>query len=224
MPPNHLIIDMITFVWKVLCVVRQMRERTSFVGGLLAGCLLAYWHHTWSVPAPAPAVLHQPTLQYAAESPPPPPMPPPPRRLSSHSSALAPAVRGVFTPARTRGPYYGDIDAPGEFERCVRTVSHDGEIVVLHGDAKRLRMLVNLIANLNEVGIYHILLLGFNEETCVQLAKRGRIGCAHSSYLWDLRAPGESGELAAARARWTLAPRYVAWIQKFHLMQPPLHF
>jgi hypothetical protein len=101
----------------------------------------------------------------------------------------------------------------------VRTVSVGGEIVLLHGDFHRLRMLVNLIANLNEHGIDHILLLGFNQETCTQLARRRLIGCAHSSYLWDETAAGEAGRLARRRARWTLAPKYVAWIQKFHYMR-----
>lgn len=121
--------------------------------------------------------------------------------------------------AMTRGPYYGDLEAPGEFRRMVRTVSVGGEIVLLHGDFHRLRMLVNLIANLNEHGIDHILLLGFNQETCTQLARRRLIGCAHSSYLWDETAAGEAGRLARRRARWTLAPKYVAWIQKFHYMR-----
>ena len=101
----------------------------------------------------------------------------------------------------------------------VRTVSVGGEIVLLHGDFHRLRMLVNLIANLNAHSIYHILLLGFNQETCTQFGRRKRIGCAHSSYLWDVEAAGEIGELAQRRASWTLAPRYVAWIQKFHYMR-----
>ena len=122
--------------------------------------------------------------------------------------------------ARTLGPYYGDLEAPGEFERMIRTAAlHSREIIVLHGDAHRLRMLVNLIAELNALGIFHILLLGFNEPTCRQMAIRGRIGCAHSSYLWDEHADGEKGELARHRSRWTLAPRYVAWIQKFHYMR-----
>ena len=121
--------------------------------------------------------------------------------------------------ARTHGPFYGDLEGDGEFERSVRMVSRHGELVLLHGDSHRLRMVVNLVANLNEHRIYHILMLGFNEETCVRLAVRRRIGCAHSSYLWDLDAQGGVGELAAARARWLLESKYVAWIQKWHYMR-----
>ena len=36
--------------------------------------------------------------------------------------------------ARTLGPYYGDLEAPGEFERMIRTAAlHSREIIVLHG-------------------------------------------------------------------------------------------
>ena len=101
----------------------------------------------------------------------------------------------------------------------IRTVSRSSEIVLMHGDSNRLRMLVNLIAELNALSIDHILLLGFNEATCVQIAGRRRIGCAHSSYLWDVKAAGEAGELAVHRERWNLAQKYVAWIQKFHYMR-----
>ena len=121
--------------------------------------------------------------------------------------------------ASTRGPYYGDLARPGELQRAVDAVSLNGELVLLHGDFHRLRMLVNLIANLNDLGIYHILLLGFNKETCSVLAHRHRISCAHSSFLWDVTAAGEAGELARRRAHWQLAPKYVAWIQKFHYMR-----
>ena len=38
------------------------------------------------------------------------------------------------------------------------------------------------------------------------------IGCAHSSYL-------RSGALGAARRRWQLKRKYVAWIQKFHYVR-----
>ena len=61
------------------------------------------------------------------------------------------------TDARTRGPYYGDLEARGEFRRMIRTVAVGGEIVLLHGDFHRLRMLVNLIANLNDVDILSLI-------------------------------------------------------------------
>ena len=215
----------------------KIRTVVSFVGGLLFGVLLARYTAPAQPSLPgtdsSSAALIEPADDLLS---PPPPRAPRRRRRVEHGSrrgmdsagklsaprrsSRAP-VAGMEWEARTQGgPYYGDLEAPGELERMIDTVALERrEIVLLHGDAHRLRMLVNLIAELNALGIFHILLLGFNEATCQQLAVRHRIGCAHSSYLWDERAPGEAGELARHRARWTLAPRYVAWIQKFHYMR-----
>lgn len=145
--------------------------------------------------------------------------------------------------ARTLGPYYGDLEEPGELDRAVRLVSSKREIVLIHGDRNRLRMLVNLVANLNEHDIYHVLLLGFSASICDHLRKREVIGCAHSSFMWRVSNASRSGgggegaggegeggglahgglasdaELVAGRERWQLAPKYVAWIQKFHYMR-----
>lgn len=68
--------------------------------------------------------------------------------------------------ARTNGPFYGDLHLDGELERAVRLISRRGEVVLLHGDTSRFRMLVNLVANLNELSIFHILLLGFSPSIC----------------------------------------------------------
>ena len=61
-------------------------------------------------------------------------------------------------------------------------------------------------------GIYHILVLGFNAETCRRLRFNGRIGCATSTHL-------EHGPLAEhARAR-HLEKKFIAWLQRFHLLK-----
>ena len=88
-------------------------------------------------------------------------------------AALAGAQDGG---ARTLGPYYGDLEGPGELERAVRLVSAGGELVLLHGNEFRLRMLVNLVAELNSHGLYNALLLGFTSALCDGLRVRGRIG------------------------------------------------
>ena len=62
------------------------------------------------------------------------------------------ALPGTQGGARTLGPYYGDLEGPGELERAVRLVSSEGELVLLHGNEFRLRMLVNLVAELNSHG------------------------------------------------------------------------
>ena len=193
---------------------RSLRLAGSFSIGLFAGGLVA-WHGTSESQNSAPPVVvrtrsyHLPATVGSATR---------KRQRRARSGSSQPEkIRG--TDAHTRGPYYGDLEAPGEFRRMINTVSVGGEIVLLHGDFHRLRMLVNLIANLNAHAIDNILLLGFNEATCTQLGRRRLIGCAHSSFLWDVDAAGEAGDLARRRAQWTLAPRYVAWIQKFHYMR-----
>ena len=37
---------------------------------------------------------------------------------------------GTRDGARTLGPYYGDLEGPGELERTVRLVSSEGELVL----------------------------------------------------------------------------------------------
>lgn len=114
--------------------------------------------------------------------------------------------------ARTLGPYYGDLEGKGELERAVRLTAASGELVLLHGNENRLRMLVNLVAELNSHGIFHALLLGFSHSLCEVLRVRGAIGCAHSSYLY-------AGALAGRARTWGLEGRYIAWLQKFHYMR-----
>ena len=129
------------------------------------------------------------------------------------TSAPVPAARsGTQDGARTLGPYYGDLEGPGELERAVRLVSSEGELVLLHGNEFRLRMLVNLVAELNSHGLYNALLLGFTSALCDGLRVRGAIGCAHSSYMY-------TGALAVRAQAWGLRPNYRAWLQKFHYMR-----
>ena len=206
---------------------RFLRVMFAFCGGLLVGTLCsrvgsAWRQGSWDRVVPSTvlagiAASHHPSYR--------------PQRglidaagrggLGHHKEIDEMQPRRKRTPSEafTRGPYYGDLEQPGEFERMVRTMSSRGELVLLHGDGNRLRMIVNLIANLNEHGIDHILLLGFDSATCARLKPRSLIACAHSSFLWDEQAGGDQAELAARRATWTLESRYVAWIQKFHYMR-----
>lgn len=97
-----------------------------------------------------------------------------PHRLTTAS--VPAALPGTRDGARTLGPYYGDLEGPGELERAVRLVSAGGDLVLLHGNEFRLRMLVNLVAELNSHGLYNALLLGFTSALCDGLRVRGRIG------------------------------------------------
>ena len=118
----------------------------------------------------------------------------------------------MATGAFTRGPYYGDLEGPGEFDLALRTVGLANEVILIHGNEKRLRLLVNLIAQWNAVGVSHVLLLAFEKSLCDALRVEGRIGCAHSSYL-------SAGPLADAIRHRELQPQYVAWLQRFRYLR-----
>lgn len=111
--------------------------------------------------------------------------------------------------ARTAGPIYGHLDTPGVLESVVATITaasfNQRELILLHADKRRLRLLVNLIAQLNTWKITHILVLGFSAETCDWLRAGGRIGCVTSSH-----------QLGPSQA---VGPNFVAWLQRFHLLK-----
>lgn len=122
--------------------------------------------------------------------------------------------------ARTNGPYYGDLEAPGELSRAIRLVSRDSHLMLLHGNRRRERLLVNLVAQLNDVGVFHVLLLGFATDAdeasiCDGIRSGGRIGCATSSYL---RTSGPAELIKAVRKR-ELPARYLSWLQRFRYLR-----
>ena len=178
------------------------RPVLPFAAGLVLGALLG-WHRSTlaGVEPQRPPAAREALV--------------PPLRPKRSADARTVEPRGARGEggARTRGPYYGDVEQPGELERMVRLVSSGGELVLLHGDEHRLRMIVNLVAQLNAHGIDHTLLLGFTPGVCALLERRGAIACAHSSFMTDASARAD-----AAR-RWSLQHKYVAWIQKFDLMR-----
>ena len=114
--------------------------------------------------------------------------------------------------AHTRGPFYGDVDAPGGLARALSAVTVGGELILLHADVRRLRLLVNLIVQLNGHGIDHVMVLGFTNDTCAALRRGARIGCVTSTYL-------QSGPLAPLVKARRLEQRFVAWLQRFHLLR-----
>ena len=130
---------------------------------------------------------------------------------------------------RTRGAFYGDLEAPGALERMVRTTSLRGELVLLHGNSKRRRLLLNLIAQLNGLDIDHILLLAFTPDMCERLRRNrnGAVGCAHSSHLLPpsplaATRPNatKSAAMAAAAAAWGMADsNYRHWLAKWRTMR-----
>ena len=103
--------------------------------------------------------------------------------------------------ARTAGPYYGSIDG-ASLQTAVNTIAgpSGGEIILLHGDKRRLRLMVNLIAQLNAWRIDHILVLGFTSETCDTLRAGKRIGCASLQRTERIRTSSTSLRRVASSA------------------------
>ena len=113
--------------------------------------------------------------------------------------------------ARTSGPYYGNVDTTASLTYAVHIIcgGSGSELVLLHGDHRRLRLMVNLIAQLNTWNIYHIMFLGFDSETCAHMKTQGRIGCVTSSHL-------DGNKHVAERH---LEKKFVAWLQRFQLLR-----
>lgn len=133
------------------------------------------------------------------------------RRLPGPTDPLAPPAarlgltRGTVSAAHTRGAFYGEIDSEAGLAAAISAVSVGGEIILLHADRRRQRLLVNLIAQLNSFAIEHVLVLGFSAETCRRMRVGSRIGCVTSCHAAD----------AAAH----VSRNFVAWLQRFRLIK-----
>ena len=114
-------------------------------------------------------------------------------------------------PSATHGPY--NLDTPGALHAAVQSHSHGGELILLHADRRRLRLLLNLIAELAAWESHHIFVLGFTATVCADLAQAGSaVGCGYTSYL-------RAGPLAADVVKSGISFNYVAWLQKSHLLR-----
>jgi len=119
--------------------------------------------------------------------------------------ALDLTTRAHIDAARTRGNHYGEIDSDGGIDVAIRAVSVDNEVILLHADRRRQRLLVNLIAQFNSFKIDHILVLGFSAETCRRMRVGGRIGCVTSRHQIE--------------AMLHVSKNFVAWLQRFRLIK-----
>ena len=114
-------------------------------------------------------------------------------------------------PSAAHGPY--NLDTPGALHAAVQSHSHGGELILLHADRRRLRLLLNLIAELAAWESHHIFVLGFTATVCADLAQAGStVGCGYTSYL-------RAGPLAADVVKSGISFNYVAWLQKSHLLR-----
>ena len=114
-------------------------------------------------------------------------------------------------PSAGHGPY--NLDTTGALHAAVQSHSRGGELILLHADRRRLRLLLNLIAELAAWDSHHIFVLGFTATVCADLARAGStVGCGHTSYL-------RVGRLAADVVKSGISFNYVAWLQKSHLLR-----
>lgn len=76
------------------------------------------------------------------------------------------------------------LDAPGALHAAVQSYSRGGELILLHADRRRLRLLLNLIAELAAWEVRHIFVLGFSATVCDDLAQAGStVGCGTMTYM-----------------------------------------
>ena len=127
---------------------------------------------------------------------------------------LARRVGAAYSTPPPAMPIFGDLQSPGALRQAVQSTSRSGELVLLHADKRRLRLLVNLVAELAAWQVHHVLVLGFSSSVCTELAASGdgSLGCAHSSYL-------QTGRPAQQLSQSLLTARQVAWLQRFHLLR-----
>ena len=115
----------------------------------------------------------------------------------------------------------GDICAPGAITRAARGVGSRG-VTLIHGNAARARLLVNLHAQLSAVNVLGgILLLAFRKLLCKRLALAGSsISCvtcssgpfAHDTHELHLNTWRDAG-------KYSLDDKALAWFQRLYVMR-----
>ena len=155
---------------------------------------------------------------------------PSPGRRPSERTAHAQG-RGRFHMA-----LHGDLEADGALERTVHLVarradsgctvdsagcSTQHELVLLHANHRRLRLLVNLAAQLQALNIQHTLALGFTPALCSALheIQLVRVHCAHSSYLREASLSNPTRQLLSAKQAAWLPAKHIAWLQRFYYLR-----
>ena len=106
---------------------------------------------------------------------------------------------------------YRDLEAEsGLFERLATARSVSRELVLTTSDLVQLPMTLNLLSNLDELGIRHYLLLARTRQVCMALRPRAGLPCSWSSYLLNRRS--RSGKPPRA------SPVEKMWLQRHHYL------
>ena len=139
--------------------------------------------------------------------------------LSSASAAAPGVATAIMGRAEPSALLYRDISSANLFERVATARAARNELVLLTSDLKQLAMTLNLVAQLNELGIGHHLLLGRDEATCDALHRRGRVACVWSSYLMHNQTRSREGvEPSLPYPRKYVKPVELMWLQRHHYL------
>ncbi|KAL3926504.1 MAG: hypothetical protein SGPRY_003264 [Prymnesium sp.] len=113
--------------------------------------------------------------------------------------------------------FYGDLEGRGEVARAISLSARGGQMVLLHGNLARAKLLLNLVAQLREHAIEHVLMLSFVERPghpgiCELLERRGTIGSSWLTTTGPLHL-----RTSAQKRRLSLA--YLSWLQRFRYLR-----
>ena len=94
-----------------------------------------------------------------------------------------------------------------------------GELILLHGNLLRARLLVNLVAQLHAKHLRNILLLAFDPSLCDVLQQSGTdVACAVcASGPWECVHDGPP--CAPWGRRYPVDAKYIAWMRRLHLLR-----
>ena len=170
----------------------RMRPAPSFVAGLLVGGLLAC-------------------------------LPLRPRRSVTRARTITDA-RTVTVRSRrpVAVPEAGDLASPGALASVLaRRASAEGEIIFMLTDAHHVRLALNLLLNLDELGLRHHLVIASSPSVCAQLAARAHpigvsLGCGHSSFL----RRGEDARIDVGLDAYAIDDQHVyhLWWQRWYFL------
>ena len=186
----------------------------AFVGlaGLFAISLSRPLQHNTITPA---TKIRQPIIVATAT------LLPPSQPPTKNATATRQHTRQPSTPRRAL-PDAGDLAAPGALAKAlsIRATS-DREIIVLIVAENKVRLTLNLLLNLEELGLYHHLVLAPSPAACIELSARAQrlgmsIGCGQSSFL----RRGGSSQIDAGLAAYDIADSHIyhTWWQRWFLL------
>ena len=118
------------------------------------------------------------------------------------ATVLSPYAAKPSQPNQLRLRNCGDLAAPGVLARVLALRAVDREIIFMLSDAHHVRMALNLILNLDALGLHHHVVIASSADVCSSLWRRSRglglsLACGTSSFLQRGQSAAIDGGLAA---------------------------